>query len=225
MRGMRFAVVGLLVVGTVSLAQAQLGPKSPGDLLTNKAVQEDLKLSEDQITKLDGWRKEFGKTASEILKDKGVNFKGKLDAEMMAKMNAANVEISKQAYKQLADVLKKEQIERLKQIQRQQLGTRVFMEDTEVVETLKLTAAQKDSVKVLDDDRLKVAKEMFLAYVKAGKFDPESQQENQRKVQKLLTEVMGKMEDLLDDKQKVTWKELKGEPFDVTKLLPMIPKK
>jgi len=227
MRGIRFAVAGLLVASMFGLAQAQFRPGGfggggPTGLVANKAVQEDLKLSEDQITKLKDWSKEFQKKAAEIRKDKGVEFGkggfGKIDAEMREKMDAANTEITKEAYKQLADVLKKDQIERLKQISYQQLGASAFT-NAEVVEKLKLTAAQKDSVKGITGDLQKESREIFGEGAGGkGKFDPEKMQESMKKVQKLQKEYQGKLEDLLDDSQKKIWAELKGPAFDLTKL-------
>ncbi|MCE9566213.1 MAG: hypothetical protein K8U57_29680 [Planctomycetes bacterium] len=233
MRGMRFAVAGVLALGMVGLAQAQFRPGGggggggPAFLVGNKAVQEDLKLSEDQITKLKEWGKEFQKKAAEIRKDKGVEFSkggfGKIEPEMREKMDAANAEISKVAYKELADVLKKEQIDRLKQISTQQQGTGAFT-NAEVVDALKLTAAQKDSVKGITGDLAKDTKEIFGEPTK-GKPDFTKLEENMKKVQKLQKEYMGKLEDILDDSQKKIWKDLKGEAFDTSKLQFQFPKK
>ncbi|WP_439625766.1 hypothetical protein [Gemmata sp.] len=228
MRGLRFAVAGVLVAGMVGLAQAQFRPGGGGGggvtgLVTNKAVQEDLKVSEDQVAKLKEWGTEFRKKSFEIMKDKGVEFGkgggfGKIEPEMREKMDAATAEINKVAYTQLADVLKKEQVERLKQIQRQDMGVRAFT-NAEVVDALKLTAAQKDSVKGVMGDLQKDTKEIYgEANGGKGKVDFEKRDENAKKVQKLQKEYVGKLEDLLDDKQKATWKELKGAEFDLTKL-------
>jgi DNA-binding transcriptional MerR regulator len=224
---LRFAVAGLLVAGMVGLAQAQFRPGGGGGgvtfLVSNKAVQEDLKLSEDQVAKLKEWGTEFRKKSAEIMKDKGVEFGkggfGKIEPEMREKIDAANAEINKVAYTQLADVLKKEQVERLKQIQRQQMGASAFT-NAEVADALKLTAAQKDSVKAVMGDLQKDTKEIMgtVGGGGKGKFDFEKAQENQKKVQKLQKEYVGKLEDLLDDKQKVAWKEMKGAEFDLTKL-------
>ena len=79
----------------------------PTTLISAKAVQDDLKLSEDQVAKVKDWAKDFREKANEIRKDKGVEFgkgggnKGAFSPEMMEKMAAANAEISKVAYKEL----------------------------------------------------------------------------------------------------------------------------
>jgi hypothetical protein len=240
MRGMRFAVAGLLAVGMVAILQAQPGGFGGGfgnsvtALVTNKAVQEDIKATEEQVKKLGEWTKEFGKKAAEIRKDKGVpefgkggggggkgGF-GKIDDETREKMEAANHEINKEAYKELGDILKKEQIDRLKQIQHQQMGINAFV-NTDVVEMLKLTDSQKTSVKGITGDYTKEQREIFADAGFGGKkgggmFDAEKFQEAQKKIQKLGKEYIGKVVDTLDDTQKKTWKEMTGEPFDLTKL-------
>ena len=51
------------------------GGGGPHRLISNKAVQEDLKLTEEQVTKLKEWGQEFRTKSSEIMKDKGIDFK------------------------------------------------------------------------------------------------------------------------------------------------------
>ncbi len=149
----------------------------------------------------------------------GGGFGKQPDAEQLEMINAANTEINKEAYKELAEILKKEQIARLKQIQRQQMGITAFT-DHDTVEALKLSDSQKASVKGISGDYTKEAndirKDAFGG--KGMKFDAEKFQEVQKKVQKVQTEYVGKVVDVLDDGQKKTWKELLGEPFDLTKL-------
>ena len=228
MRRMRFVLAGLLLVGMVGIVQAQgFGGFGGGPtfLVGNKAVQEDLKLSEDQITKLKDWAKDFRDKANEIRKEEGVEFGkggfGKIDDEMRAKLDKANAKITKEAYKQLGDILKKEQIERLKQIDRQQAGVRAFSAE-DVVAALKLTDSQKSTIKGINGDLQKETREVFND-VKKGNF--EGFQEAQKKVQKLQKEAQTKIEDLLDADQKKTWKSLTGEAFDLTKLQFNFPKK
>jgi hypothetical protein len=235
MRGSRFAVAGLMMVGMVALVQAQPGGFGRGGggvttIVTNKAVAEEVKLSEEQVTKLKEWSKEFQKKSAEIMKDEGVEFGkggkggfGKIDEEMQKKIASATTKINAEAYKQLGDILKKEQIERVKQIERQNLGIRAFT-SAEVVEALKLTDAQKSSVKGIGDDLAKETREIYadagVGGGGKGKFDAEKFQEAQKKVQKVQKEYITKVVDVLEDAQKKTWKELVGEPFDTTKLTP-----
>jgi hypothetical protein len=227
----RFVVAGLLGLAMMGLVQAQFGfggrgGAGPLGLVNNKAVQEELKMSEEQISKLKDWARDFMKTSFEMMKEEGVTFGkggfGKLDEEMQAKIAAAQAKITKEAYKQLADVLKPEQIKRLKQIEIQQLGVRAFS-TPEVVEALKLTDSQKASVKGISGDLQKETREIFSELgggFGKGKFDFEKFNEANKKVQKLTKEYMSKIDEILDESQKKTWKELTGEAFDLSKLQP-----
>jgi Spy/CpxP family protein refolding chaperone len=227
MRGTRFAVAGALVVGMVTMTQAQFrqpgggGGGGPTFLVTNKAVQEDLKVTDEQAKQLKEWSEKFREKSREIMKEKGVEIGGKggfgkIDDEMRKKLNEANAEVTKVAYQQLGDVLTKEQVERVKQISRQQMGMRVFS-DPEVVAALNLTDSQKSSLEGLSGDFQKESREVFGDFGK-GKFDREKFQESQTKVEKIQKEYTAKMTDVLDDTQKAKYKELIGTPFDTAQL-------
>jgi hypothetical protein len=223
----RYLVAGaLLVVGMVAMVQAQPGLGGFGGgvtfLVTQKAVQEDLKMTEEQVTKVKTWNDDFKAKRDEIYKDKGIDlkdFKSGFTEEGKAKRAEANALVSKEAYKQLGDILKKEQIERLKQIERQRMGIAAFA-NAEVVEALKLTDSQKTSVKGITGDYDKESREIRGEATKGkgkkgmGGFDPETQ----KKIAKVEKESVGKITDLLDDTQKAKWKELIGAEFDMSKL-------
>jgi hypothetical protein len=178
----------------------------------------------------------------EIMKDKGIEFGGfgkggggkgggfKLDPEMMAKMAEAQAEVTKVAYKDLANILDEGQIKRLKQIARQQMNINAFT-DPETVEALKLTDSQKTSVKgIIGDfnkDRLSIIQEAGggKGFGKGGGgkgggfggfgLDPETQ----KKIAKVQKEYITKIvDDVLEESQKTTWKELRGADFDLSKL-------
>jgi hypothetical protein len=248
MRGMRIVVAGmLLAVGMVAVVSAQpgggfggFGGGGPLQLIGNKAVQEDLKMTEEQIAKIGEWRKEFFTKSMDIMKDKGIDFGGfgkggggkgggfKLDPEMMAKMAEAQAEVTKVAYKDLAQILNEGQIKRLKQIARQQMNINAFT-DPETVEALKLTDSQKTSVKgIIGDfnkDRLAIIQEAGggKGGGKGGKggfgggfgLDPETQKKIAKAQKEYITKIV---DDVLEESQKTMWKELRGPDFDLTKL-------
>jgi hypothetical protein len=236
----------LLAGGMLAVVQAQPGGRFGGfggggvaQIVTNKAVHEDLKMTDEQVTKVTEWAKEFRTKSMEIMKEKGVEFGGgggkgggkggfgQQTPEQLEKMAAATAEVSKVAYKELGDVLKKEQVDRLKQIDRQNMGVSAFS-DTEVSTALKLTDSQKTSIKGLSGDLAKDRREIMTEAGlggggkggggKGGGFDPEKMAEVNKKVQKVQKEYVGKAIDLLDDEQKKTWKIMTGEPFDLSKL-------
>lgn len=223
----KLAVAVLLAAGMVAVVQAQPGGgfggfTGPVFLVTNKAVQEDVKMTEEQTTKVKEWAKEFGETSGKTMREK---MKDVAKDERTEKRAVIQAEINKDAYKQLGDVLKKEQVERLKQIDRQHMGVEAFV-NAEVVDALKLTDSQKTSVKGLTGDFQKENREIMAeAFPKKGKFDQEKMADARKKVSKIQKEYVGKVVDVLTDEQKKTWKTLTGEPFDLTKLVRTFPKK
>jgi len=227
----------LLAGGMFAVVQAQPGGGRFGGfggvatLVINKAVQEDLKMTDDQVTKVTEWAKEFRTKSMEIMKDKGVEFGkgnggkggggfGRLTPEQQEKMDAATAEISKVAYKDLGDVLKKEQVDRLKQIDRQNLGIRAFTTE-DVATALKLNDTQRASIKSIAADFTKDSREIMAEArgEKGAGFDKEKFAEAGKKVQKVQKEYFVKVTDLLTDEQKKTWKDLTGDTFDVSKLV------
>jgi hypothetical protein len=235
---MRYFVAGsLLVVAMIAMVQAQPGGGRGGFggplfLVNNKAVQEDIKATEDQVEKLREFQKDFFPKIGEIYKERGIEFgfgKGKgFSEEDRAKMAEANAEVAKMAYKEIGDILKKEQVDRLKQIERQQMGVNAFTND-EVVTALKLTDSQKASVKGISGDFDRERREIFAEAFKdapggkggkggKGGFGRGLDPEVMKRVNKVQSESVGKIVDLLDDSQKKTWKELVGAEFDLAKL-------
>ncbi len=237
----RYVVAGLLAVAMFAVVQAQPGmfgfggAASPSTLVLNKGVQEALKLSEEQVTKVNEWAKEFFKTANDIRKEHGIEFKfgggkggfgfGKLSEEERAKLEKVNALINQEAYKQLGDILNKDQLNRLKQIERQVLGVNAFTVP-EIAEALKLTDSQKATVKGVISDFQAERRELMqdLGFGKGGggkKFDPDAFkemqkrfQEVQEKIQKAEEEAIEKIVETFSADQKAKWKELIGDKFD-----------
>jgi Spy/CpxP family protein refolding chaperone len=238
----KIVIASLLAFGMFAVVvQAQQGRGGFGgmggvtQLVTQKAVQEELKMTDEQVTKVGDWAKDFRTKAMEIMKDKGVDFGGGFkggkggqpNPEMAEKMAAASAEVNKVAFKELGDVLKKEQVERLKQIEIQNMGVSAFV-DPEVAEALKLNDSQKTSIKGMVADLNKDRRDIMTeAGLGGGNFkkggggaapDMEKMQEAQKKVQKVQKEYVAKAMDLLNDDQKKTWKTMIGTPFDLSKL-------
>jgi hypothetical protein len=243
MRFARALMVGVLGAGLVAMLGAQPGGLgggfgfggggSPTFLVQNKAVQDELKMTEAQVTKIQEWGKEFFSKQREIFEKEGIEFgKGGFTPEMREKLAAVNVKVTKVAYKDLEGILKPEQVERVKQISRQAAGVTAF-QDAEVAEKLKLTDQQKGSIKGIVAEFQKDQQEVLGIGKGKGKgggfgkggFDPEKMAANQAKVQKLQKEAVAKVQDLLNNDQKKAWQEITGAPFDTAKLTPAFPKK
>jgi hypothetical protein len=237
---MRVFVALFLALGMVAIVWAQPGSGMGGGfgagatydrLVRNEAVQEELKLSDEQVTQVNDWAKDFVDKAKKIRKDNGIDFEGgsvkkgggfgagQLPPQLGGKMAAANAEINKQALKELGKLLMKEQVARLKEISIQVHGLEAFT-SAEVANPLKLTNAQKTSIGMLSADLAKERRAMMQA---AGGFkggaDKEKLQDAMRKFQKVQQTYIDKAIDALSDAQKKTWKTLVGEPFDTSNLI------
>lgn len=235
MRMSRCLTAGVLFVGVVALAWAQ----QPGfqgfgfgsgatSLVTNKAVVEELKLSEEQAAKLKEWAKTESEKIQAMRKEKLADIDFKSD-EGRAKFAAFNAESGKMAYADLekSGLLTADQVKRVRQIDRQNQGMRAFT-NAEVAETLKLTEEQKAKIKGISDefnkDSQAIRQEMGIGggFGKdkqgGGKFDPTKFAEANKKIDKLQASAMEKITDTLTADQKAQWKEMVGAPFDTSRL-------
>lgn len=195
MRNARLVVAVGLAAGMVSVSMAQqggrqggfgggFGGRGPVMLVQNKAVQEDLKVSEEQVDKLNTWGKEYGTKLRETMKDKFAGLKDLSAEERTTKMATIQAEISKDAYKELDPLLKPEQVTRLHQIERQAAGANAF-QDPEVASALKLTDDQKSKVKTAIDEFRKDQREAMTGVFGGGAPDQAKMKEAMAKVQKL----------------------------------------
>jgi hypothetical protein len=180
------------------------GAPGVGQLINNKGVQEELKMTPDQVTKAgEGMRSVFEK-----FRDDFGRFQEMSQEERAALQKKMNDETQKAA----ADILKPEQTKRLKQIQLQVEGPQAFA-NADVVTSLKLKDDQKDKIKTINQDVTKDRQEIFQG-ARAGGFDPNAFQEMQKKIATLNKEAMGKIALILTPEQKKTWEEMTGKPFD-----------
>jgi hypothetical protein len=196
--------VAVLLAGPTPAQQRRGGPGGfgPGAMLQNPDVQKELKISDEQKEKI--------QAASKKVNDKYADDRAKLrDApqeERFEKMRELNQKVSADLDKELADILKPEQIKRYKQLQVQQRGLQAF-NDPEVQKALKLTDDQKDKLKTIGED---ARKEM------AGL--REEFQSNREGAMKKMTmirkESMDKAISVLSDEQKTAWKDMTGAPFE-----------
>jgi len=202
------ALVLAVAVVAPLLAQPRPGQGGFGQmdgtaLLRNKSVQEELKITEDQTTKL----KEIGdkirtKYADEF-KEAGRDF---------AKMREIGQKVSAESKKAIADanILKPEQSKRLAQIEVQIAGLNALTRE-DVQKTLKLTDKQIADAKAASDDIRKDAEEMR----KDAGMDFKKMGEIRTKVEKMRADALGKISGTFSDEQKKAWKDLTGEKFEI----------
>ncbi|SIO66424.1 hypothetical protein SAMN05444166_8075 [Singulisphaera sp. GP187] len=169
-------------------------------LLSNKSVQQELKLEGEQAEKVSKIVTEINAKTREKTQDFPQEEQRTKGAELR---RAANEEI-KAAVK---SELKAEQITRLEQIIRQNQGLQAFLDPT-TAEKLNLTGDQKSKLRELAQETGKKAQELFQS---AG----DDRQAAMEKGQALRKEAVEKAIASLTDDQKNSWKELTGEPFQV----------
>jgi Spy/CpxP family protein refolding chaperone len=169
-------------------------------LLSNKSVQQELKLEGAQAEKV-----------SKIVTDIGAKYREKIQdipqeerREKLPELMRASNEEAKAALK---GELKPEQTTRLEQIIRQQQGVQAFA-DPATAEKLNLTADQKSKLREINQESGEKMREIFSS---AG----DDRAAAMEKFQALRKESLEKAHATLTDDQKKTWKELTGEPFEV----------
>jgi Spy/CpxP family protein refolding chaperone len=204
MRGMlKMAMVVCLAVGLVGMtvAQQRQGGGFGGPLVLNPSVQKELKLTDEQVSKV----KDALAKVRENHKDDLAKLKDLSKEERREQGGKVFRAINEESNKAIAKVLDAKQSKRLKQIELQVSGFRAF-NAPEVQKSLKLTDEQKDKLKTITEDANKQTRELF-----QGGFN----EETQKKLAELRKETQGKALGVLTAEQKKTWKEMTGEPFEI----------
>jgi hypothetical protein len=163
-----------------------------GMLAGQESVRQELKLSEEQIAKLD----DQAETIREKFRD-AFSLEGE---ERTKKIQ----ELTQENEKAVAEILKPEQMKRLKQISYQQQGAAAFR-NAEVAKALELSDEQKEQIQKINEDTLAQMRELF----QGGGLDDEGR----KKLEELRKDAADKADKLLTDKQRTAWKELQGAPF------------
>ena len=210
----RYLLTAALCAGAVGSAQAQRpggggGPGGPGGggmniksmIVTSKPLQEELKVTEDQVTKF----KELAEKQSEAMK--GVVQFGGDEEEQIARMEV-QLKLMKERLAFVKATLSAEQQKRLGQIEKQTLGSGAFT-NAKVAKELAITEEQTEKIKTINTDMQKEMRELF-----QGGFDADAQ----KKMATLRTETSEKIVKVLTDDQQKKWKDMTGETFDTTKL-------
>lgn len=195
--------VVLLVAGGPALAQIPGETGGPASLLWLEKVQKELKLSDDQITK----GKDILTKVREKHQDELTKLQSLDEKDRAVKARELRKKMSDETNKELAQVLKPDQLKRLKQINLQVLGVQAFR-NTSVRKALKIT---DDQNKKLTDEADKSVKEIRqLLEKKAGNFNEASEQ-----ITQIRNESMSKALALLKDDQKKAWHTLTGKPLEI----------
>ena len=198
-------------------AGGMFGGGGPAGLLRSEDVQKELKLTDEQKTKL----KEFNDKQAAARREAfgGGGGGGGFDREKMQEFARKSQE---ETTKFLKDTLTEDQNKRLKQIGLQQsmktspagaLFTISFSQDgislgepTETGKALKVTDEQKDKIKSINEQSMKDIRELFTPGERPSA-------DAQKKMENLRKEAAEKVMEVLTEEQRKTLKELQGEEF------------
>jgi Spy/CpxP family protein refolding chaperone len=163
-------------------------------LLFQKSVQEDLKMTDDQVKKVTDLSTKQ-REAFTGLRDLSQEERGKKLQELTA-----------QNEKAVGEILKPEQAKRLKEISLQTQGARALANDAAVAKSLALTGEQQEKIKAIEAESRSEAQKLFQGGI--GNFE-----EAQKKRAELTKATNEKAMAVLTPEQKTKWKEMTGEPF------------
>jgi hypothetical protein len=194
-----------------------------GFLIRNEAVQKELKMDKDQADKAaEAVKKVTDKHADDFAKLRDV-----AQEERRAKTQELTKTVNEETLKAVGEVLKPEQMARLKQIELQRAGFAAYTRP-EVQTALKLSDEQKEKVKTISEEANKQIREAMGAGGQGGR--PRGQGgaggagrgqgrggfgAGNEKVTAIRKETNEKIVAVLTDDQKKSWKELTGAPFEV----------
>jgi len=214
MRRVCLSVLGLALVGILAqpaLGQGQgrgqgRGGRGAGmggiaGLLNNESVQKELKLDSEQVDKI---KAAIAKVRQQHEED-FTKLRDLDQEEQRTKRQELTKTVSEELLKSAGGILTPDQVKRLKQIDLQQAGTRAFTR-ADVEKGLNLTADQKEKIKAISEDAAKEMNELRQAGGGQG---------NREKMTELRNQTNGKIQAVLTDDQKKTWKEMTGEPFQI----------
>jgi len=180
------------------------GMNNPATLLLNKGVQEELKLSEEQISTLT--------KVGESMRTKMTDLRPKIQEAMQdggfEKVQEIMKPVMEEITKEVEKVLKPEQAARLKQIVLQQGGILAAARDSELAKKLKLNEEQITKVKKIAEELQADQRELFPQM-------RDNPQETQKKLATVRKEAADKAVAVLTAEQKTAWTDMIGKPFEV----------
>jgi hypothetical protein len=119
--------------------------------------------------------------------------------------------LAKKVERTLSEILKREQFQRLKQIELQQQGVRALSRD-DMIQALKITEQQQQELQSVREESREKTMELFRG---ARDMSPEERQGLRDKMQELQKELDKKSMGVLSSEQKTTLKNIMGEPFEL----------
>lgn len=192
---------------------------------TNKVLQDELKVTDDQKKKLEEAMKPIAEKRRELFTAGGGG--GQNQTEEQRKERAEKMaKLSEETKTAVESALEEKQKTRLSEINIQVQGFAAFSSKA-VQEKLKLTDAQKEKVKAVAETYQKDAAELRKdapmtrrgGGAQPSEEDMKKAAEYRKKSDALKAEAEDKVKAELTGEQKDSWKKMVGEKFDTTKLL------
>jgi len=202
-----------------------------GFLISNEAVQKELKMEKEQVDKAN----ETVKTIRDKHADEFTKLRDLAAEERRTKMTELTKTVNDETLKAVGEVLKPEQMTRLKQIELQRAGFAAYSR-ADVQTALKLNDEQKEKVKTITEEGNKAIRELMPMVTPGAGGRPArgaggaggAGGPNAEKITALRKETTEKIVAVLTDDQKKSWKEMTGESFTMpvaTGRRPVTPKK
>jgi Spy/CpxP family protein refolding chaperone len=197
-------MVALLAAPAMAQGQGRgFGMGGGAMLLANKSVQQEIKATDEQVSKLNALAEDLRGKQREAFQ----GFQDLSQEERRTKMQEFQRTMQAEIDKGLKDLLKPEQTKRFNQISTQQGGVNAFM-TPRVADALKLTDDQKGKVRDIAQEMQGQMREIF----QEAQNDREAAMKKMAELRKSSTE---KAVAVLTADQRTTWKDLTGEPFEV----------
>ncbi len=189
----------LLAAALVSAsAQGGQGRRGGGggglNLLRRESVQKELKMTADQVAKVDAKRQEVRQQTQALDQSLSPQERAEKSREIQQKA--------------VADILNEDQMKRFHQLELQQEGPAALLHK-DIADKLKLTDDQR---KQIADIQQKSREDMRAAL--QGKNFRDLSDEDRQKLQEIRKTADEKMVAVLTDEQKDQWKDMQGEKFD-----------
>lgn len=233
-------VLALAVLASPAMAQPPGGPGGGGrfgggmmggmmgggmmggglGLLRNEQVQGELKLTEEQKTKLQEYGQELRDQVRERMANMG-NFRD-MSEEEREKLRKEGEKAAADIQKKLAEILTADQAKRLKQIEWQQLGPAALLQP-EVAEAVGLSGEQKEQLATISREAQEKRMQLFQGARGGEQGDRRQQGQDMRqrfeemreKGEQITQEFNQKSMAVLQPEQKGKLKELMGAPFEL----------
>jgi hypothetical protein len=173
-------------------------------LARNRQVYEELNLSDEQLGQLVRFTDGLGEERREMFSG---GFRDLSDEERQEAVE----KLAKKVEKTLSEILRREQFQRLKQIELQQQGVRALSRD-DMIQALKITDDQQQELQSIREEIREETMELFQG---ARDMSPEERGGLRDKMQDLQKGLERKAMGVLSSEQKTTLKNIMGEPFEL----------